>query len=81
MTIQQAPAPTEAEPEAEFVPLHEDDYRSEELTEKFGEEIWIHKPTGRPYFPNDELSQSWTKLPVLDHDHPFLKFLRGEIDL
>ena len=72
---------TDAPTAPEFAPLHEDDYLSEELTEEFGEEIWIHKPTGQPYFPNDEVSQALAGLPILDHDHPFLQFLRGEIEL
>ena len=107
MTIQQTPAPTEAdaraktqtesgaevgsgprtgadtetENEAEFVPMHEDDYICEELSEEFGEVVWIYKPTGRPYFQDNDPIRSWAKLPVLDHDDPFLQFLRGEIDL
>ena len=81
MATPKTPAPAEAETETEFVPIHEDDYRSENLSQKFDREIWIHKPTGRPYFPNDEISQAWAGFPVLDHDDPFLQFLRGEINL
>ena len=75
-----APA-TDAPTAPEFAPLHEDDYISEELSEKIGEEIWIHKPTGRPYFPCNEQTRSLAQLPFFDHDHPFLQFLRGEIEL
>lgn len=94
MKTQQPPTPTETEapadanPEAEamagteteFVPMHEDDYICEELSEEFGEVVWIYKPTGRPYFQDNNPIRSWAKLPVLDHDDPFLKFLRGEIN-
>lgn len=31
----------------EYVILHEDDYRSEELTKELGHEVWIHKATGK----------------------------------
>ncbi len=74
---------TEAQPgvEGDFAPLHEDDYISEELSEEFNREIWIHKPTGRPYFPEEKRSHALAQLPVFDHDDPFLQFLRGEIEL
>ena len=75
-----APA-TDAPTAPEFAPLHEDDYLSEELSKEFNREIWIHKPTGRPYFPNDKWSQAFAGLPRFDHDDPFLQFLRGEIEL
>ena len=77
MATPKTPAPAEAE----FIPIHEDEYLSEELTEKFGEEIWIHKPTGRPYFPGHQMSRIFAKAPYLDHDDPYLQFLRDEIEL
>lgn len=70
----------QANAEDDFVPMHEDDYICEELSEEFGETVWICKPTGRPYFQHNDPIRSWAKLPVLDHDDPFLKFLRGEIN-
>lgn len=82
MTNPHTPTPkADAPAQAEFTPLHEDDYISEELSKEFNREIWIHKPTGRPYFPEEKRSRALAGLPRFDHDDPFLQFLRGEIEL
>lgn len=87
MKTRQAPGLTEAEAKAEAeatakgIPIHEEDFISDELSEQIGKEIWIHKPTGRPYFPDHQLSRVFARAPHLEHDDPFLQFLRGEIEL
>ncbi len=64
----------------EYVILHEDDYRSEELTKELGHEVWIHKATGKIYYPDNKFSRNAAQI-ALEHDDPLLRFLRGEIEL
>ncbi len=79
MTIQKDAASTGESDE--YIILDEEDYYSEEKSKELGTETWVHKATGRIYFPDHKMSRIVAQLPFLDHDDPYLQFLRGEIDL
>ena len=91
MATPKPPAPTEADAIARTekeaadtaagIPIHEDDYICDELSEEFGEDIWIHKPTGQPYFPDNKSSRIFARAPVLEHDHPLLEHLRRDFEM
>lgn len=81
MKTRQAPGLTEAEAKAEGIPIHEDDYVCPELSEEFGENVWIHQPTGQPYFPDSRISRIFARAPILEPDDPYLEFLRSDFEM